>query len=104
MRVIEVMPADAGWMLRSDAIENALFFRSGASAESAAVRLAQGLAQAGESARVSIFIRDGSLARQFVVPFLGRLRPIAAPPLASLGTPSDRGPVGPGAERIASAV
>jgi hypothetical protein len=70
MKIIEIVPAEGGWMMRSDAVENAAFFRSGASAESAAVRLAQGLADAGHAARVQIFIRDGSLARQFVVPSL----------------------------------
>lgn len=75
MKTIEIVPAEAGWMLRSDAIENQLFFRSGASAESAAVRLAQGLADAGDSSRVSIYIRDGSLARQFVVPALRLVEP-----------------------------
>lgn len=75
MKTIEIVPAEGGWMVRSDAIENELFFRSGASAESAAVRLAQGLADAGEGARVSIHIRDGTLARQFVVPSLRVVEP-----------------------------
>lgn len=70
MKTIEIVPAEAGWMLRSDAIENQLFFRSGASAESAAVRLAQGLANAGDSSRVIISVRDGSLARELVAPAL----------------------------------
>lgn len=62
-------------MMRSDAIGNEASFRSGASAESAAVRLAQGLADAGETARVQIFIRDGSLARQFMAPSLRLVTP-----------------------------
>lgn len=70
MKPIEIVPAEGGWMVRSEAIENELFFRSGASAESAAVRLAQGLAHAGKTAKVSIYVRDGTLAREFVVPSL----------------------------------
>lgn len=75
MKAIDIVPIEDGWMVRSEAIKNQLFFRSGASAESAAVRLAQGLADAGETARVSIYIRDGSLARQFVVPSLRVVEP-----------------------------
>lgn len=68
MKAIEILPAEGGWMLRSDAMDNTAFFRSGASAESAAIRLAQGLAEAGHGAAVEIFLRDGSLARRFTVP------------------------------------
>jgi hypothetical protein len=75
MKAISIVPAAGGWMMCSDAIENELFFRSGASAESAAVRLAQGLADAGQGASIEIYIRDGSLARRFVVPSLKLVRP-----------------------------
>lgn len=68
MKAIEIIPAESGWMVRSNAIENQLFFRSGASAESAALRLAQGLAEAGEESQVEIYIRDGTLVRRFTVP------------------------------------
>lgn len=68
MKAIEIVPAESGWMLRSEALDNELFFKSGASAESAAIRLAQGLAEAGEGAHVEIHLRDGSLARRFTVP------------------------------------
>lgn len=67
MKAIEIIPAEGGWMVRSNAIENQLFFRSGASAESAALRLAQGLAEAGEESQVEIYIRDGTV-RRFTVP------------------------------------
>ena len=70
MREIVISPTEGGWMVRSDAIGNELFFNGGASAESAAIRLAHGLADAGESARVDIYLRDGSLGRQFAVPSL----------------------------------
>ena len=75
MKAIEIVSAEGCWMVRSDAIENELFFMSGASAESAAVRLAQGLVDAGESAQVEIYVRDGSLARRFVVPSLRLVNP-----------------------------
>jgi hypothetical protein len=82
VKLIEIVPAEGGWMVRSDAIENELFYRSGASAESAAVRLAQGLAEAGEHTRIDIRSRDGSLARRFTVPSIKRLEnaddPVAA--------------------------
>ena len=29
MKSIEIVPAEGGWMVRSDAIENDLFFKSG---------------------------------------------------------------------------
>ncbi|HEX5265098.1 MAG TPA: hypothetical protein VFW13_16325, partial [Phenylobacterium sp.] len=69
-KAISIVPAVGDWMLRSDAVDNELFFASGASAESAAVRLAQGLADAGEGARVEIYLRDGSFGRKFVIPSL----------------------------------
>ena len=78
MRTIEIVPAEGGWMVRSDAIENDLFFKSGASAESAAIRLAQGLADAGEHSDVQIYLRDGSLARRFTVPSIKRLEDVMA--------------------------
>lgn len=78
MREIVVTPTEGGWMVRSDAIENELFFEGGGSAESAAIRLAYGLADAGENARVNIYLRDGSLGRQFAIPSL-RLVGAASP-------------------------
>jgi hypothetical protein len=73
VKAISIFPTEGGWMLRSNAIENELFFKSGASAESAAVRLAQGLADVGEEAQVEIYLRDGSLGRRFAVPALRRI-------------------------------
>ena len=78
MKAIEIVPAEGGWMVRSDAVENDLFFKSGASAESAAIRLAQGLADAGEHSDVQIYLRDGSLARRFTVPSIKRLEDVMA--------------------------
>ncbi|MDP3173740.1 MAG: hypothetical protein Q8M88_04840 [Phenylobacterium sp.] len=70
MKTISIKAAAQGWMLRSDAIATEQFFSSGASAESAAIRLAQGLADAGENSSIEIHLRDGSLGRRFVVPAL----------------------------------
>lgn len=76
MRTIEIVPAQGGWMVRSDAVENEMFFSGGASAESAAIRLAQGLADAGEHSDVQIYLRDGSLARRFTVPSIKKLEAV----------------------------
>jgi len=79
MKAISIVPAEGGWMLKSDICANEQFFRSGASAESAAIRLAQGVADAGEGSRVEIYLRDGSLGRSFVVPALRLVRAAARP-------------------------
>ena len=63
--VISVMPADRGWMVRSEAFES-MAFLSGAKAEAAARRLGVKLADEGEAAEIQIFLRDGSLAGRFV--------------------------------------
>lgn len=70
MKVIEIVPAEAGWAVRTDAIDNALYFTGAMAAESAAVRLAHGLAEAGQSASVEVYDADGSIARRFVIPSL----------------------------------
>lgn len=70
VKAIEIVPTEGGWMLRSDATGSPLFFSSQASAESAAVRLAQGLADAGASTAVAIYGPNGVLARRFMVPAL----------------------------------
>jgi hypothetical protein len=74
MKTTEITATNGGWMVRSDAVDNELFFKSGASAESAAIRLAHGLAEAGAGARVEIYLRDGSLARRLAVPPMKPLR------------------------------
>ncbi len=68
MQTVYVTPADAGWAVRSDAIDNTMIFRSGAKAEGAARRLAQALAILGDSVEISIQLRDGNVARRFVSP------------------------------------
>lgn len=86
MKEIMVTPTASGWMVSSDAIENELFFKGGGSAESAAIRLAHGLADAGENARIDVYLRDGSLGRQISIP---SLRLVGGAPLKTVG-PSPR--------------
>jgi hypothetical protein len=45
-----------------------MLFFSGAKAESAARRMGRTIAKGGETAEISIFLRDGSLAARFVCP------------------------------------
>lgn len=65
MKTVYVMPAAEGWLVRSDAIGNELYFTTGASAERAGRKLAEGLARAGHAAKLSIILRDGSPAADF---------------------------------------
>ena len=74
MKSISIIAAEGGWMMKSDASVNEQFFRSGSSAESAAIRLAQGLADAGVGASVEIYLRDCSLGRRFTIPALKLVR------------------------------
>jgi hypothetical protein len=69
MQTITIVPAEGGgWMVRCSGLANDLFFRSGSSAEAAAIRVAQGYADAGEPSEVAIYLRDHSLAKRFAVP------------------------------------
>lgn len=68
MLSVTVSPADVGWAVRSDAIDNELVFTSGAKAEAAAKRLAEALAQGGEPVEIIIHLRDGGRAARFVCP------------------------------------
>lgn len=68
MKTVSVVPAAHGWAVRSDAIDNELFFRTGAAAERAARRLAESLSQAGHAAKLSIHLRDGSPVATFLCP------------------------------------
>lgn len=68
---ITVTPAANGWAVRADGFENDQLFHSGASAESAARKLAAKMADAGESAEILIYLRDGVLAGRFVCPAAG---------------------------------
>lgn len=68
MQTISITPADGGWMVRCDGIDNPQVFRRGSSAEAAALRLAHGFAEVGEPARVKIHLRDGTLAKRLLIP------------------------------------
>jgi hypothetical protein len=61
MRTISVTPLDSGWIVQHGH-DAALVFRAGSGAEAAARRLARAFSDAGESAEVMIYLRDGSLA------------------------------------------
>lgn len=53
--------ASGGWLIEHEAVQP-MRFLSGADAESTARALVQRLAEAGQPARASILLRDGSLA------------------------------------------
>ncbi len=66
--LIRVEPMANGWAVRHGEVENPQVFVSGAKAESAALRLGERLADAGDAAEVQIILRDGSMAGRFVCP------------------------------------
>lgn len=68
VHVISVVPDQDGWTVSSDAFANAMVFRSGAKAEAAARGLGVRFARAGEAAQIWVYLRDGTLAGQFVCP------------------------------------
>lgn len=63
---ISVTPAQGGWTVDHDGAIEPTVFLSGARAEDAARRLAEAMADAGQSAEIRIILRDGSLAGRFV--------------------------------------
>lgn len=67
MQTVSVVPAENGWAVQSDAIDNAMLFRSGAKAEAAARRLARALAQRGVPVEILIHLRNGEKAGRFLV-------------------------------------
>lgn len=67
MRTVSIFPAGEGWCVRSDEVDNDLFFLKGSAAETAALQLATAMAEQ-QDVRVEIYVRDGSLARRFTVP------------------------------------
>jgi hypothetical protein len=67
MHKIDVRPLDgSGWMIEIDEVQNPQVFQSGRRAETAARALAGRLAEFGEEAKVSIYLRDGTVGGQFV--------------------------------------
>jgi len=68
MEKVFVVPAEDGWAVRSEAIENEMLFRSGARAERAALKLAHALAARGEYVELAIHRKSGDLTGRFVCP------------------------------------
>jgi len=62
---ITVSAIEGGWAVSHDLAANAMRFRSGAKAETAARNLGLDLARSGSSAEIQIFLRDGSLGGRF---------------------------------------
>lgn len=69
MQTVSIHPTSKGWVVRAESV-NEQFFFSGAAAETSALRLANGLAHA-SPVQIEIFLRDGALARRFLVPPAG---------------------------------
>ncbi|MES2034182.1 MAG: hypothetical protein V4466_08405 [Pseudomonadota bacterium] len=69
--LISVTPAGEGWAVHSDALDQPLSFSGGARAEQAARALASRYADAGQSAEVRVFLKDGALAGRFLHPTRG---------------------------------
>ena len=63
---IIVSPSAEGWMVKSQAFNSEMYFLSGAVAEAAAYSLGTHIAQVGESVRIEIILRDGSLGGRFI--------------------------------------
>jgi hypothetical protein len=61
---ITVSPAEPGWVVRGETLENEMQFISGAKAEIAARSLAARMAQGGLSTEIHIYLRDGTLAQR----------------------------------------
>lgn len=66
MDTIDVEPITNGWMVRADAIENNLVFRSGKDAEDAARGLAIKIAGIGEPVRIRLKLKNGETAARFL--------------------------------------
>jgi hypothetical protein len=69
--LISVTPAGEGWSVHSDVLDGPLAFARGGRAEQAARALATRYAQAGQSAEVQVFLKDGVLAGRFLHPARG---------------------------------
>lgn len=71
-QAITVMPAADGWTIRCADCDREVFFKSGAQAKAEARELAMQFAEAGATALIQIYLRDGTLGGRFVC--LGRGR------------------------------
>ncbi len=68
MHLITVKPESAGWSVAAPPFDNAMLFLSGEKAEAAARSLARHVSEAGHSAKIEIWLRDGRLAGRFICP------------------------------------
>lgn len=66
MQTVSILPAEPGWMVRASGACDQ-HFAKGSAAETAAIKLATAMAKR-SPVRVEIYLRDGSLARRFLVP------------------------------------
>ena len=82
MEKIVVEPLDAGWAVRTDAIDNAMVFRSGSAAEDAARGLAFKFAKAGEPVKLHLKLRNSSTEARFIC--LPPVNPDAPPNLVNI--------------------
>jgi len=63
---VEGLPT--GWAVRTEHAAGEMLFHTGAAAEAAARRLAERLASTGFPAKLTVRLRDGSVAGRFVFP------------------------------------
>ena len=65
-QAIIVEPSADGWAVKSAQFANAMFFRSGESAEAAARQLGTKMARESDEVVIEIFLRDGSLGGRYI--------------------------------------
>ena len=68
IQAIRVAPSADGWTVSSDAVDDQMFFHSGASAEAAARALGARIAGSGEPVEIEIILRDGTLGGRLAYP------------------------------------
>jgi hypothetical protein len=67
VQTIALRPVDgAHWMIEVSGVQNAQLFMNGGLAEAAALHFAETLADAGQNARLRVYLPDGTLGGQFV--------------------------------------
>lgn len=66
MDVVAVEPLDSGWAVRAGELDNAMVFRSGKAAETAARDLAMRMAAAGRQTELRVTLRSGEIAARFL--------------------------------------
>jgi hypothetical protein len=66
LRLIEIAPVGAGWIVGEATVDNAQFFKIAAHAEAAALSLGQRLTDAGEPSEVHLRLRSGRSGGRFI--------------------------------------